>query len=46
MTANGAQVFVDDADWVSTLTGVHQALRPGGHLVFEVRDPSLRAWEE
>jgi len=34
-----------DEDWAATLRGVHAALRPGGHLVFEVRDPAHRAWE-
>jgi len=46
MTANVAQVFLTDADWAATLTGVHDALRPGGHLVLETRVPSRRAWEE
>lgn len=46
MTANVAQAIVDQAEWVSTLRGVHAALRPGGHLVFETRDPAYRAWEE
>jgi SAM-dependent methyltransferase len=46
MTANVAQVFVTDADWVATLAAVHGALRPGGYLVFESRDPARRAWEE
>ena len=45
MTANVAHVFLTGEDWAATLRGVHAALRPGGHLVFEVRDPSLRAWE-
>ena len=27
-------------------SGVHGALRTGGHLVFETRDPARRAWEE
>ena len=45
MTGNVAQVFVDDDDWFSTLAAVKRALRPGGHLVFEVRDPAKRAWE-
>ena len=45
MTANVAHVFLTDEDWAATLRGVHAALRPGGHLVFEVRDPSRRAWE-
>jgi hypothetical protein len=25
---------------------VHDALRPGGHLVFETRDPAKRAWDD
>jgi len=46
MTANVAQEIVDPRTWRTTLRGVHEALRPGGHLVFETRDPSARAWEE
>ena len=45
MTANVAHVFLTDEDWAATLRGVHAALRPGCHLVFEVRDPARRAWE-
>ncbi len=45
MTGNVAQVFIDEEDWLATLRAAHQALRPGGHLVFEVRDPAQRAWE-
>jgi SAM-dependent methyltransferase len=44
MTANVAQVFLTDKDWAMTLTGVHDAVRPGGHLVFETRDPARKAW--
>ena len=44
MTANVAHVFLTDEDWSATLRGVHAALRPGGHLVFEVRDPARRPW--
>ncbi|MEQ1786908.1 MAG: class I SAM-dependent methyltransferase [Acidimicrobiales bacterium] len=44
MTANVAQVFLTDDDWAATLAGVRAALRPGGHLVFEVRDPAREAW--
>jgi SAM-dependent methyltransferase len=46
MTANVAQVFLTDADWSATLDGIHAALRPGGHLVFETRDPARQAWLE
>lgn len=46
MTANVAQVFLTDADWLATLAAVHRALRPGGWLVFESRDPARRAWED
>jgi SAM-dependent methyltransferase len=46
MTGNVAQVFLTDGDWTRTLQGIHAALRPGGHLVFETRRPERRAWEE
>jgi hypothetical protein len=45
MTANVAQAIVAPQAWRDTLRGVHDALRPGGHLVFETRDPAQRAWE-
>jgi SAM-dependent methyltransferase len=45
MTGNVAQVFLTDDDWTATLRGIHGALRPGGHLVFETRRPERRAWE-
>jgi SAM-dependent methyltransferase len=46
MTGNVAQVFGSDDDWAQVLQGVHRALRPGGHLVFETRRPQYRAWEK
>jgi hypothetical protein len=46
MTANVAQEFLTDEDWDSTLGAVHAALRPGGRLVFETRDPAAKAWLE
>ncbi|MEU1662911.1 class I SAM-dependent methyltransferase [Streptomyces sparsogenes] len=46
MTANVAQQIVDPGAWQGTLRGAYEALRPGGHLVFETRDPAKRAWEE
>lgn len=46
MTANVAQVFLTDHDWASTLRAARAALRPGGFLVFETRDPAAEAWRE
>jgi SAM-dependent methyltransferase len=46
MTGNVAQAIVDTTDWDGTLRGIYDALRPGGHLVFETRDPASRAWLE
>ncbi|MFH9659202.1 class I SAM-dependent methyltransferase [Streptomyces sp. NPDC017248] len=46
MTANVAQEVADPQTWQKTLRGAYKALRPGGHLVFETRDPARRAWEE
>jgi SAM-dependent methyltransferase len=45
MTGNVAQVFLDDAEWAATLRAIHAALRSGGHLAFESRNPDDRAWE-
>ncbi|HEY8300432.1 MAG TPA: class I SAM-dependent methyltransferase [Jatrophihabitans sp.] len=44
MTANVAQAIADPADWAATLAASFAVLRPGGHLVFETRDPARRAW--
>ncbi len=46
MTGNVAQVFLTDDDWAQALQGIHAALRPAGHLVFETRRPERRAWED
>lgn len=46
MTGNVAQVFVDDGDWLAALTSIRGALRPSGRLVFEIRDPARRIWED
>ena len=46
MTANVAQAIVDPADWAATLDGAREAIRPGGRLVLETRDPANRGWEE
>lgn len=46
LTGNGAQAIVDEVDWASTLQGLHDAVRPGGHLVFETRDPAAQGWSD
>ncbi|MEW2175006.1 class I SAM-dependent methyltransferase [Streptomyces sp. NPDC005406] len=46
MTANVAQAIADPHAWERTLRKTSEALRPGGRLVFETRDPAARAWEE
>jgi len=46
MTANVAQVFLTDQEWDSVLRRAYAALRPGGRLVFETRDPARQAWLE
>jgi SAM-dependent methyltransferase len=45
MTANVAQEITGREEWRRTLRGARAALRPGGRLVFETRDPAARAWE-
>ncbi len=45
MTGNVAQVFVTDSDWRSTLSSVHDCLRPRGWFVFETRRGEVRDWE-
>jgi hypothetical protein len=46
MTGNVAQHFVTDEAWRATLLAARAALVPGGHLVFETRDPAAKAWLE
>jgi len=46
MTGNVAQVFVTDQEWAAALRAVRAALRPGGRLAFESRDPAKKAWQE
>lgn len=45
MTSHVAQVFLDDAEWDATLQHIYNALRPGGHVAFESRNPDDRGWE-
>ena len=44
MTANVAQEISAEADWDAALRAAYAALRPGGRLIFETRDPAQEAW--
>ncbi len=44
MTGHVAQIIRDDEGWHSTLMSIHKALRPGGHIAFESRNPLARPW--
>lgn len=44
-TGNAVQAIVDDAVWHQTLDAVRRILVPGGHFVFETREPAMGAWE-
>lgn len=46
MTGHTAQVFLERADWDSTLEAVHRSLRTGGRLVFESRNPVTEPWKK
>jgi ubiquinone/menaquinone biosynthesis C-methylase UbiE len=45
MTGHVAQVFIDDTAFLNTLKAARYALRDGGTLAFESRNPAGRAWE-
>ena len=44
MHGNVAQVCVTDEAWTAALRGIRGAMRRGGVLVFESRQPERRAW--
>jgi ubiquinone/menaquinone biosynthesis C-methylase UbiE len=46
MTGNVAQVFLTDVDWSNALEAIKRGLRPKGHLAFEIRDPTKKAWRD
>ncbi|MFE5776418.1 class I SAM-dependent methyltransferase [Brachybacterium sp. NPDC056505] len=45
MTGHAAQQIVPADTWHALLASAHRALRPGGVLAFESRDPRRRPWE-
>jgi SAM-dependent methyltransferase len=46
MTGHVAQFFISDDSWMRALGGFHRAIRYGGTLAFETRDPHAREWEQ
>jgi SAM-dependent methyltransferase len=44
MSGHVAQVIAHDEDWRATLAATREALRPGGRVAFESRNPDARAW--
>lgn len=46
MTGHVAQYFLDDAAWLTALSDIRRALRRGGHLAFEVRNPATQSWRQ
>jgi SAM-dependent methyltransferase len=45
MSGHVAQFILKDADWLEALAGVREALKPGGYLAFESRDPWAQEWK-
>jgi hypothetical protein len=45
MTGHVAQFFLTDESWHATLIDLRAALRAGGRLAFESRNPGAREWE-
>jgi SAM-dependent methyltransferase len=45
MAGHVAQFFLTDQAWREALTAIRAALRSGGRLAFETRNPARRAWE-
>lgn len=45
MTSHVAQFLLDDVSWQETLQSTHDALRSGGHLIFDSRNPLVSPWE-
>ena len=44
MSGNVAQIFLEDEEWAATLGDLYAALRVGGYLAFESRNPLAQAW--
>jgi SAM-dependent methyltransferase len=42
MTGHVAQFFLDDASWKTALSSIYKALKPGGYVAFESRNPNVQ----
>jgi len=45
MTGHVAQFHLTDKAWNRAIDGIYRALKTGGYLVFESRNPNIRFWE-
>jgi len=46
MTGHVAQFYTDDQAWLNALKSIHSALKNGGYLAFESRNPLVQPWPE
>ncbi len=46
MTANVAQVFLTEESWGNVVADAYRALKPGGHFIFDTRNPLAKVWEQ
>lgn len=44
MTGHVAQFHLEDENWLNSLKSIHKALKPGGYLAFESRNPAVQPW--
>src|SRR3989344_3234095 len=47
MTSHVAQFFLNDTEWQAMLKAAYHALKPGGHIVFDIRrltNPPFTGW--
>jgi len=41
MTGHVAQFYLEDEDWATNLKAIKEALKPGGYITFESRNPNI-----
>ena len=46
MTGNVAQVFTTEESWRNVIADAFRALKPGGHFIFDCRNPLVKVWEQ